>query len=126
MSTEENKAAAGQSTAEVFAHHWQAYLARDLDAMMSDYSEESVVFVNVAPEPLRGLAAIRGLYAQAMEMLTSQVMSQIRITRQAVDGEIAYLVLSAGAAVPLITDTSVIRGGKIVAQTSVALIGQGS
>ncbi len=115
-----------QQTRAVFDHHMQVYLAKDLDGLLSDYTEESVVIVNLAPEPLKGLAAIRGLYAQAMEMLTPDILSQVKIARQAVDGEIAYIAFSAGPAVPLISDTFVIRGGKIVAQTSAVQMGQGS
>jgi len=115
-----------RQTQEVFDHNMQVYLAKDLDGILSDYTEESVVIVNVAPEPLRGLAAIRGLYTQAMEMLTPDVLSQIKIARQAVDGEIAYIAFSAGMALPFISDTFVIRGGKIVAQTTAVQMGQGS
>ncbi len=115
-----------RQTQAVFDHHWQAYLAKDLDAILSDYVEESVVIVNLGSEPLKGLVAIRGLYAQVMELLTPEVLGQLKITHQVVDGEIAYIAFSAGTLSPLITDTFVIRGGKIAAQTSAALMGRGS
>ncbi len=57
-------------------------------------------------------------------MLTPDVLSQIKIARQAVDGEIAYIAFSAGRAIPLISDTFVIRDGKIVAQTTAVQMSQ--
>lgn len=124
--SEETSRARTRRTQEVFDHHMRVYLAKDLDAIMADYTEESVLVVNVTPEPLKGLAAIRGLYTQAMEMLTPEVMSQFKVTQQTIDGEIAYLTASAPPAIPFLSDTFVIRGGKIVAQTAIAQFGQGS
>ncbi len=112
-----------KETEVVFNHHQQATSARDLDAIMEDYAEDSIVFVNAAPEPLRGLAAIRSFLAQLYEVYTPEVQSAAKIARQDVEGEIVYTVWSAGPTMPFGTETYVIRDGKIRVQTATAQMG---
>ncbi len=107
-----------RQTKAVFEHHMQAYLARDLDGMLSDYTEESALFINTAPEPIKGLVAIGGFFAQVAEMLTPEVLGQFKVLHQVIDGEVAYITWSAGQAFPFVTDTFVVRGDKIAIQTA--------
>ncbi len=111
-------------TEAIYRHHWQAYLAKDLDALMGDYTEDSVLIIHIAPEPIRDLAAIRGFFGQVFEMLTPEILAAFRVSYESVDGEIAYAVWSAGPAIMFGTDTFVIRDGKIAVQTAAAVMAQ--
>lgn len=112
-----------QATQQTLKHHLQSFATGDVDAIMSDYTDDSVL---ITPEStLRGLSQIRPLF----EMLFSGVFppgsTEFEMKTQTVEGEVAYILWSASSNfvnVPLGTDTFVIRGGKIVAQTFVAQI----
>ncbi len=109
-----------KETEAVYNHHQQAISARDLDAIMEDYAEDSIIIVNVAPEPLRGLTAIRSFFAQFFEVWSPELQSTVSLARQDVEGEIVYTVWSAGPTMPFGTETHVIRDGKIRVQTAAA------
>ena len=115
-----------RTTEEVFGHHMQAIVARDLDAILEDYTEESILDVNLAPGPVRGLAGLRASFAGILELFTPEVISTFKVARQDVEGEVVYLLWSAGATIPAGSDTFVIRNGKIVVQTAYVQMGQGS
>jgi len=115
-----------QQTERVFAHHAQATMAKDLDALMEDYTEDSVVITNTFPAPLKGLTAIREALAQVVAAFTPELLSSMKIDKQVIEGEIAYVVASVGPAGPYLTDTYVIRDGKILVETSTTLAGHGS
>jgi ketosteroid isomerase-like protein len=111
-----------QTTEAVFNHHFQALLSRDVAAIMEDYTEDSVAIVNTAPEALHGVAAIRALFEQVMQVFTPEVLGSLKTHRQTIDGEIAYVVWSAGKTIPFASDTFVIRDGKIAVQTAAVLM----
>ena len=106
-------------------HHLKALLAKDIDGVMEDYVEDSVFIVYSDPEAMHGLAAIRAMFTQHLEAIAPEVLSSFKVHRLTVDGEIAYLVWSLGKEIPFASDTFVVRGGKIVAQTAVAYVPQG-
>jgi ketosteroid isomerase-like protein len=101
-------------TKAVLAHHLQALTAKDLDATLSDYTEESVLFTQNGI--FVGLDQLRGFFTEFIKLLTPEFMSNLAIHQEA-RGDYAYLFFSSGAAVPLGTDTFVLRDGKIIAQT---------
>lgn len=113
-------------TQAVLNHHLEALAARDLDDLVSDYTEESVIINNLSPTPIRGLEEIRQFMAQMVEVFTPEVLATLRMSQQVIEGEIVYVVWSAGATIPFGTDTVVIREGKIVAQTAYAQMGSGA
>jgi len=112
-------------TEEVVGQHVQALLARDLDALTSGYSDDAVIIINTSPVAIVGLAAIRQFGAQILEAYTPEVLSAFKVGQQVIEGEIAYAVWSMGAAIPVATDTFVVRDGKIVAQTAYLQVGSG-
>lgn len=112
-------------TEEVVGQHVQALLARDLDALTSGYSDDAVIIINTSPVAIVGLAAIRQFGAQILEAYTPEVLSTFKVGQQVIEGEIAYAVWSMGAAIPVATDTFVVRDGKIVAQTAYLQVGSG-
>ena len=102
------------STEATLAHHIQA-LREGVDAVLSDYTAQSVLFTPNGP--IRGLAGIRSFYEGFLGNSPPELMQAFTVTRQDVDGETAYILWRAAPYIPLATDTFVIRDGKIVAQS---------
>ena len=114
------QALAVNQTEKTLLHHLQAIGEGDVDAILSDFTEDAVL---ITPDGvLRGHGEIRTLF----EKLVSDVLppgSTFEMLQQVIEGEIAYIVWSAespGYKIPLGTDTLVIRDGKIMVQTFAA------
>ncbi len=102
------------STQAILEHHLQA-IGESVDAIMQDYTEDSVV---VTPDATcRGLAEIRKFFTAFIEGLPEGIMDAFTMKRQEVTGELAYILWEAKPWIPLGTDTFVVRDGKIVFQT---------
>ncbi len=100
---------------EVVMHHLGALQAKQLDEVLADYTDQSVL---MAPErSFHGLAEIRAYWQAAMAGTPPEMMAAIQPVRQDVDGEVAYVVWKAEPFIKMATDTFVIRGGKILAHT---------
>ncbi len=110
------------TTERTLAHHLESLENDDLDAVMSDYSESSVV---LTPDgPLRGLEAIRSLFGKIIKDMLPPG-SEVEMLRRDIEDEIAYTVWRGSSAnfnFLIGTDTFVIRYGKIVYQTFAAQI----
>ncbi len=105
---------AGQTEA-VLGHHLQMFGATDLDGIMSDYTESSVV---IGPDrTYRGLEEIRSLFVGFFPMVTPEFMAAYKMIKQEVFGDTAYIVWSVDGFFALGTDTLVVRDGKIAVQT---------
>jgi hypothetical protein len=103
-----------RSTEAIFAHHLGAF--RDgLDAILSDYVEQSVVLT--PDQVLRGLGPIRSFFDGFLKGAAPAFWDAFKIRTRVVEGETAYLVWEARPFVTLATDTFVIRDGKILVQT---------
>jgi len=110
------------STANTLAHHLESLVDGDVDALMSDYSDSSVL---ITPDgPLRGLSEIRRLFSK----ITTNILpsgSEFEVLRKEVEGDVAYTVwrgTSAHFNFLIGTDTFIIRDGKIACQTFAAQI----
>jgi ketosteroid isomerase-like protein len=100
---------------QVLAHHLQALVGGDLEGVLSDYTEDSIMF---SPQGLfRGLAGIRSFFETTIKNNPPDLLKAIQLIRQDVDGEIAYIVWKAEPYIKIGTDTFVIRNGKIAVQT---------
>ena len=107
-----------KQTEATLSHHLQAFAEGDLNAILSDYVEESVLYT---PDgPTRGLSQIRGFFSGVLENAPPGFMENFEMVRQDVAGELAYIVWKSGSVVPLGTDTFIVRNGKIVVQTFAA------
>jgi hypothetical protein len=102
------------STEATLAHHLQA-IGEGVDSVMRDYGEGSLLFTQQGP--LRGLVAIRGFFEQFINGAPPELFAAVRMVRQDVVGEVAYIVWSAEPFISLATDTFVVRDGKIVVQS---------
>ena len=98
-----------RSARDVLDHHLQAFGDGDLDGVMADYTDDSVLFT---PDgPLKGPEAIRGLYIALLEEFGKPGMS-VEMLQQDVEGECAYIVwkasvpISSGRRRPPTTSTS--------------------
>ena len=106
------------TTEATLAHHLQA-ISESIDAVLSDYTEESVLFTQDGP--IVGLVGIRAFFERFIGGAPPELIAALTVVRQDVHGEVAYLIWKAEPFVALATDTFVVRGGKIVAQTFVML-----
>jgi ketosteroid isomerase-like protein len=111
---------AADTTGTVVSRHLGAIAARDLDQLIADYTEASVLITPDAT--FQGLEGLRGFFAAALNLFTPEVMADFMISKQEVAGEIAYLFWSAGPKIPFATDSFLIRDGKIMVQTFTAQI----
>ncbi len=109
------------SAADVFAHHLQAFAAGDIDEILLDYSEHSVMLYGV--REWRGLAGARAFFTLWLEdWLPSGCRFDI-IDQQAVD-DMVYLTWTAESAAYVYdfgTDTFLIKDGKVLRQTVATL-----
>lgn len=104
------------------AHHLQTILERNISGIVSDYTEESVLFTQGGV--ILGLEGIRAFYEHFLGDAPPELFAALQIVRQDFYGEVAYLIWKAEPFVALATDTFVVRDGKIVAQTFVMLAPQ--
>ncbi len=108
------------TTQEVLEHHLKCFGGGDLSGIMSDYAPDAVMFT---AEGLRkGPDEIRPVF-EAFFAEFAKPGAKFSMKRQSVDAAYAYILWTAETAdnvYELATDTFVISGGKIVAQTYAA------
>jgi ketosteroid isomerase-like protein len=100
---------------EVFAHHGQALAAGNLDEILVDYSEDSVVITPAGAA--RGKDAIRKMFVKLLDELPNAAWD---LKNQILDGDVLYLEWAADSAANRVedgVDTFVFRDGMIWAQT---------
>jgi len=106
------------STEATLAHHLRAF-GDGVDAILSDYTEESVLFT---PDGVvRGLDQLRAFFDGFMKNSPSELFEALTFLRQDIEGEVAYIVWKAEPYIKMATDTFVVRDGKILVQTFAAL-----
>ena len=110
-----------EQTEKTLLHHWQAFGAGDVEAIIADYAEDAVL---ITPDgTLKGHTQIRSLFAQIFTSVFPPDSTSLHLAKQVVEGDIAYILWSGSSAhyrTPLATDTFVMRDGKIAAQTFAA------
>lgn len=104
-------------TKAIVEHHLAAFGAADMNAVMSDYTDASVIVTQNGE--LRGTAAIQGLFgALFAEFAKPGASFDLKLLSTA--DNVGYIVWSAETAdnvYELGTDTYVIKDGKIAVQT---------
>ncbi|MBC8281373.1 MAG: nuclear transport factor 2 family protein [Chloroflexi bacterium] len=112
---------AANQTEATLNHHIESVGTKDIDAIMQDYSDDSVL---VTPDvSIEGLDGIRGFFEAFLPGLTAEIMANFAVDRAAIHDELAYIVWNAGDALPLGTDTFIVRNSKIRFQTFAAYMG---
>ena len=109
------------TTREVFDHHFEALGKGDLDELIKDYTDDSIVIV--ADGVTSGLPAIRALFGGYLSTLLKPGTYEFGLDKLHVDGEVVFVVWHAncqGADITFASDTFIIRNGKIAVQTVAA------
>jgi ketosteroid isomerase-like protein len=99
-------------------NHLQAFFRKNVDGVVKDYAEESVLIIPSGP--LRGLDEIRKFFTTFIDTMPAGFLEAFRMRRQEFVGEVGYIVWDARPWVQLGTDTFVVRNGKIMIQTFAA------
>ena len=110
-------------TQAVVDHHLAALASGDLEGVLQDFSDDSVVLT--ADETFKGREALRGFFAAGLAGIFKPGTYTFTMDVVRVEGEVAYCVWHAscaGAEIVLGTDTFVVRNGKISTQTYAAKI----
>jgi len=100
---------------EVFAHHGQALAAGDLDEIVVDYGDDSVLITSAGVA--RGKDGIRAAFAKLLEDLPNAAWD---LKNLIFDGDVLFLEWAADSAANRVddgVDTFVFRDGMIWAQT---------
>ncbi|AFC46621.1 hypothetical protein OCO_02570 [Mycobacterium intracellulare MOTT-02] len=99
----------------MFAHHGAALAAGDLDEILTDYAEDSVLITPAGVA--RGRQAIRRVFAQLLADIPD---ANWDLKTQLFDGDVLFLEWAADSAASRVddgVDTFVFRDGVIAAQT---------
>ncbi|MFN8110995.1 MAG: nuclear transport factor 2 family protein [Thermoleophilia bacterium] len=111
------------NASDVLHHHLIAFGAGDTDAVLEDYTEESVL---VTPNGTRaGLAELREAFDNMFAGLFKPGTYEFVLDGERVHEEVAMIWWHAtcqNAAIPFGTDTFIVRDGKIARQTFAAQI----
>ena len=100
---------------EVFAHHGQALGAGDLDEIVVDYADDSVLITPAGVA--RGKDGIRKAFAKVLDDLPNATWD---LKNQIFEGDVLFLEWAADSAINRVddgVDTFVFRDGMIWAQT---------
>ena len=109
-----------QTTRDVLRNHLNSFGRGDLDGILADYSPTAILFTPGGE--LAGVDAIRPLFVGLLAEFAKPGAS-FELKHESVNGDFAYILWSAETAdniYELATDTFVVRGGKIVAQSFAA------
>lgn len=104
-------------TTTILNHHLSSFASGDIDEIMKDYSEQSILFT---PDGMfEGIESIKNLFTGFIPNYLPPG-SDFKMIRQDVKGQTAYIVWSAKSKnylFPIGTDTFFVKDGKIFAQT---------
>jgi len=109
-----------KETNAVLDNHLTAAQRGDLEAVLNDFTEDSVLFLPQGP--VRGMAELREFYRAFLTKPPSGFPMAFELLRRDVDGEVAYIVWKAEPGIQLATDTFFVRDRKIMVQTFAASI----
>jgi ketosteroid isomerase-like protein len=106
------------STKQIVDHHLQAFLAGDLDETMKDYTDASAF---ISPNGIaHGPDEIQAVFTRLFSGLFAPGSYTFTLDFEHVEGDVAFILWHAdcaSGAIPIGTDTFVIRDGAILAQT---------
>ena len=105
------------SSRDIIMHHLVSFQDNDLEAVVSDYTSESVLITQDAT--YTGREQIKVFFADLMLHFPKQ-KSRFEMDKVVVNGNLVYIVWHANTPsvdVPLGTDTFIVKGGKINQQT---------
>lgn len=110
------------TTQSVLDHHMKTFLGNDLEGIMADYTEESVL---VTPNnTLKGITEIRDNFARVFTMLPKDSIN-FKMNKSLVVKDLAYIIWECDA--PKIkfeygSDSFIVQNGKIIRQTFAGIV----
>lgn len=106
-----------EKTKEVLEHHWKTFQENDLDGVMADYTEESML---ITPDKtFTGLKEIRENFIYAFSLFPED-STIMQLDKSVVQQDVGYIIWRATAPklqLTFGTDTFIIQEGKIIRQT---------
>lgn len=102
---------------DILQHHLGSFIENDLEALMNDYTSESVLITPKAN--YSGLTEIRKFFIDLIAHFPKQ-KSSVELDATVINEELVYIVWhgkSPSLHIPFATDTFVIKKGKIYRQT---------
>jgi hypothetical protein len=109
-------------TRNVLQHHFDSSYKADLDAVMEDFTEQSVLVTEEAS--FVGLRAIRDFYTSLLQLFSKGFVSY-KLKKVVVIKDIAYItweLKTSDIEIPFGTDTFIMQNDKILYQTAGAYI----
>lgn len=104
----------------VVQHHTEALIQEDIEAILEDYTDESVIITQGAI--FRGFDELREFFKGVLNTVPEGFWDAYTVTREEVIGEIYYDEWEAHPWFPCGTDTLLIRDGKILVQTGATCV----
>ncbi|SHH34616.1 nuclear transport factor 2 family protein [Halobaculum gomorrense] len=111
------------TTESVLDHHLDAFMDQNMDEMLADYTDDSVVITNTSGT-FRGLDEIRTLF-EGLFAEFGQGDVEFQLDTRVVEGDIAYIVWHAETpdnSYEFATDTFHVHDGAISTQTLGAVV----
>lgn len=103
-------------TETVVRNHLRAFLEQQgITAIVSDYDDEACFICE--DRTYRGKGQIREFFESFIASLPAQATSRFALQSLRIEGDVAFITWNLRPEVPLGTDTFIVRGGRIVAQT---------
>ena len=106
---------AASTTEAVLLHHGKAVNSGNMDMILEDYTEASVLYIPTGT--YRGLDGIKKGFEAMGKIFTPEVSASFKTIKQEIIGEYAYMLWSAPPSIPFAGDTFHIRNGKILLQS---------
>jgi ketosteroid isomerase-like protein len=109
------------ATKDVLHHHLAAFGAGDVDEMLKDYTDDSVLITTDGP--ITGLGPLREAFTALCAGLFAPGTYEFTMEAERIVGEVAFITWHATCAsfeIPLGVDTFLVRDGKIAVQTYAA------
>lgn len=97
--------------AAVWQRHVERAVAGDLDGVMEDFGEDSVVIT--IDGVLAGKDAIRGFFEEFLGGLDDEAIASITVNAETIHGDVVVLNFTVGAVGLTFHDTAVIRDNRI-------------
>jgi hypothetical protein len=103
-------------TEAVVRNHLQAFLEqRGIPAILADYDENARLYTEA--KLYQGKSEVHRFFTDFLDSLPEGAIEHFALRSLQVDGNIAFIAWSVGTDIPLGTDTLVVEGGRIVAQS---------
>jgi len=103
-------------TESVVQNHLHAFVEQQgIDAILRDYDDNARFLSEI--RTYHGKREIRHFFEAFMASLPPDAASRVSLRTLRVEGDVAFITWSVGNEVALVSDTLVVRNGKIVSQT---------